>query len=132
MPERVPRCFLLVSQLQITAVGASASPFASCFFYSALNRISLFDVRTRAPVASVQLASSLGAVSSLVFGPPWPPPSPADSASSVLVAGTTRGFIPLYNMRYPLLVNLWAAVRRRLRRPHGAGVEVSVVASGQT
>lgn len=25
-----------------------------------------------------------------------------------------------------------AAVRRRLRRPHGAGVEVSVVASGQT
>lgn len=25
----------------------------------------------------------------------------------MLVAGTTRGFIPLYNMRYPLLVNLW-------------------------
>lgn len=46
-------------------------------------------------------------MSSLVFGPPWPSPSPADSASSVLVAGTTRGFIPLYNMRYPLLVNLW-------------------------
>lgn len=27
--------------------------------------------------------------------------------TDVLVAGTTRGYIPVYNMRYPLLVNLW-------------------------
>lgn len=25
----------------------------------------------------------------------------------MLVAGTTRGFLAVYNMRYPLLVNLW-------------------------
>lgn len=27
--------------------------------------------------------------------------------SDVLVAGTTKGYIPVYNMRYPLLVNIW-------------------------
>lgn len=88
-------------------MGASASPFASCFFYSALNRVSVFDVRTRAPVSTIRLASSLGAVSSLVFGASFPFSSLTDSSNSVLVAGTTRGHLALYNMHYPLLVNLW-------------------------
>ena len=30
-----------------------------------------------------------------------------DVNTDVLVAGSTRGYIPVYNMRYPLLVNLW-------------------------
>lgn len=30
-----------------------------------------------------------------------------DGKSDVLVAGTTKGYIPVYNMRYPLLVNCW-------------------------
>ena len=41
---------------------------SSCFFYSALNRIYLFDIRARAPVMPIQLNSSLGAASSLVYG----------------------------------------------------------------
>ena len=49
---------------QITAMGSSSS----CFFYSALNRIYLFDIRARAPVMPIQLNSSLGAASSLVYG----------------------------------------------------------------
>ena len=81
----------------ITAIGSSSSPFSSCFFFSSLRDVTVCDLRTRTPVQVLRLNSSLGAVSSLVY----------DVNTDVLVAGTTRGYIPVYNMRYPLLVNLW-------------------------
>ena len=52
------------SHSQITAMGNSSS----CFFYAALNRIDLYDIRARAPVMPLQLNSSLGAASSLAYG----------------------------------------------------------------
>lgn len=59
------------------------------------------------PVHTLTLNSSLGAVSSLVYGMSLVSCWELDGMSDVLVAGTTKGYIPVYNMRYPLLVNIW-------------------------
>ena len=57
-----------LSYSQITAIGSSSSPFASCFFVSALHDVTVCDLRTRTPIQVLRLNSSLGAISSLVYG----------------------------------------------------------------
>lgn len=80
----------------------------NCFFYASMNSISLVDSRVYKPVTRIPVNSSLGIITSLAYGSLFVLSfSPPDSASEILVASTSRGSIQVYNMRYPLLVNLW-------------------------
>ena len=79
----------------------------NCFFYASMNSISLVDSRVYKPVTRIPVNSSLGIITSLAYGSLLFGSSPPDSASEILVASTSRGSIQVYNMRYPLLVNLW-------------------------
>lgn len=56
------------SSRQITAVGSQSSHWRDCFFFSSLRDITVYDLRVRAPVQTLRLNSSLGAISSLVYG----------------------------------------------------------------
>ena len=75
-----------------------------------MHAISLVDSRVYKPVKQIPVNSSLGVVSSLAYGSFCINFSLVDSASEILVAGTSRGSLQVYNMRYPLLVNLWQQV----------------------
>lgn len=61
-------CLSSLFDIQITAIGSSSSPYASCFFVSALRDVTVYDLRSRSPVQVLRLNSSLGAISSLVYG----------------------------------------------------------------